>query len=186
MNLDSSIVAAACGATVLRSSQWVSPLQAACDKYEINTPLRAAAFLAEVGVESGRLVYTKEIWGPTEAQQGYEGRADLGNTQPGDGKLFMGRGLIQITGRRNYLLCGIGLELDLIAHPELLEQPADAALSAAWYWSNRNLNALADTGNFLAVSRAINLGSPNSKAMPNGYSQRLALYGAAKKVLHVA
>ena len=183
MQLTSTIVAAGCGATQSRAAQWVSPLQAACDRFGINAPLDMASFLATVGVESGRLVYTKEIWGPTSAQLGYEGRTDLGNTQPGDGKLFMGRGLIQITGRRNYLLCGIGLELDLIAHPELLEQPADAAFSAAWYWFNRKLSSIAEAGNFLATQRAVNLGNPNSKSMPLDYSQRLALYAAAKTAL---
>lgn len=181
MQLNAQIVAAGCGATLLRAAQWVAPLQAACDKYGITAPLDVAAFLATLGVESGRLVYVKEIWGPTLAQQRYEGRVDLGNTQPGDGKRFMGRGLIQITGRRNYLLCGTGLDLDLIAHPELLEQPNDAALSAGWFWHNNKLSALA--GDFLAVSRTVNLGNPHAKAMPNGYSERLALYGAAKKAL---
>lgn len=71
-------------------------------------------------------------------------------------------------------------------HPELLEQPAHAALSAAWYWSSRKLSGLAATGDFLAVSRAVNVGSPTSKAMPNGYSERLYLYGAAKKALGIA
>jgi len=183
MNLTAPIVAAGCGATVLRSAQWIQPLQAACDKYDIGTPIRVAAFLATVGVESGRLVYVKEIWGPTLAQQEYEGRADLGNTQPGDGERFMGRGLIQVTGRRNYLLCGMGINLDLLAHPELLEQRDNAAMSAAWYWHNRNLNALADDGNFIGLSSAVNLGNPNSKAIPNGYSERLALYGAGKKAV---
>lgn len=184
MNLTPQIVAASCGSTILRAASWVQPLQAACDKYAITAPLDVAAFLATVGVESGRLVYVKEIWGPTPPQLRYEGRADLGNTQPGDGKRFMGRGLIQITGRRNYLLCGTGLDLDLIAHPELLEQPNDAALSAGWFWHNNKLSALA--GDFLAVSRAVNLGNPYAKAIPNGYSERLALYGAAKKALGIS
>ncbi len=76
---------------------------------QINTPARAAAFLAQVGHESGQLRYLREIWGPTPAQVRYEGRADLGNAQPGDGKRFMGRGLIQITGRKNYADCGAAL-----------------------------------------------------------------------------
>jgi putative chitinase len=65
MQLNTSIVAAGCGASILRSAQWVQPIQDACDKYEINTPLRVAAFLATCGVESGRLVFEKELWGPT-------------------------------------------------------------------------------------------------------------------------
>lgn len=178
MNLNSSIVAAGTGATQLRSAQWLQPIQVACDKYAINTPLRVAAFLAQVGHESGGLVFVKEIWGPTPAQQGYEGRADLGNDQPGDGKLFMGRGLIQITGRRNYQLASIGLDLDLIAHPELLEQSVNAALSAAWWWSNHGLNGLADLQQFDRITRIINGGT-------NGAADRLALYAAAKKALGI-
>lgn len=189
MQLNASIVAAGCGATVLHAAQWVAPLQTACDRFEINTPLRLAAFMATVGVESGRLVWVRELWGPTPAQALYEPpsqkASQLGNTEPGDGRRFCGRGCIQVTGRSNYAACGKALGLDLIAHPELLEQPANAALSAAWFWSTHRINALTDDGNFLAVSRAVNLGNPNSKAMPNGYSERLALYGAAKKALGI-
>lgn len=114
--------------------------------------LSVAAFLTTVGVESARLVFTKEIWGPTLAQTAYEPpskkASELGNTQPGDGLRFCGRGLIQITGRRNYTLAAVGFDLDLLNHPELLEQPANAAMSAAWYWFNRKLNTLADMGDF--------------------------------------
>lgn len=187
MKLTAPIVAAGCGSTVMRAAQWVQPLQVACDKFAITTPLCVAAFLATVGVESGRLVFVKELWGPTLAQTAYEPpstkASELGNTQPGDGLRFSGRGLVQITGRRNYTLAAIGLDLDLLNHPELLEQPANAAMSAAWYWFNRKLNTLADAGDFLGVSRAVNLGSATSKATPNGYSERLALYSAAKKAL---
>ncbi len=190
MNLTAAIIAAGCGAAPARAAQWVGPIQAACDRYQIAAPLDIAAFLATVGVESGRLVYTREIWGPTLAQQSYEPpskkASELGNTQPGDGRRFCGRGLIQVTGRRNYTLAAVGLGLDLVNHPELLEQPAHAALSAAWYWSSRKLSGLATTGDFLAVSRAVNVGSATSKAMPNGYSERLYLYGAAKKALGIA
>ncbi|CAB3784214.1 glycoside hydrolase family 19 protein [Pararobbsia alpina] len=176
MNLTAPIIAASCGSTVLRAAQWVAPLQTACDRYEINTPLRLSAFLAQVGCESEHLEYVAEIWGPTPAQLGYEGRADLGNTFPGDGLLFRGRGLIQITGRRNYLLASLGLELDLSNHPELLETPVNAARSAAWWWSNRGLNALADQQQFVTISKRINGGT-------NGLETRQALYAAAKKVL---
>lgn len=187
--LTAPIVAAGCGAPLARATQWLIPIQAACDKYAISTPLSVAAFLATIGVESGRLTLLHELWGPTAEQQLYEPPSAkakaLGNTDPGDGFKYRGRGCIQITGKANFAICGLALDLDLINHPELLEQPADAALSAAWYWHNRSLSALADDGNFLGVSRAVNLGSATSKAMPNGYSQRLALYGAAKKALNV-
>lgn len=188
MQLNSTIVAAGCGSTQLRAAQWVAPLQAACDRFGINEPLDVAAFLATVGVESGRLVWLAELWGPTPQQTLYEPpskkASGLGNTQAGDGARFKGRGLIQITGRHNYQLCGVGLSLDLIAHPELLEQPNDAALSAGWFWHSNRLSALA--GDFLAASRAVNLGSPHAKAIPNSYSERLALYGAAKKSLGIS
>lgn len=189
MNLTAAIIAAGCGAAPARAAQWLQPIQAACDHYQIVEPLNVAAFLATIGVESVYLGYTKEIWGPTKAQLAYEPPSakatGLGNTQPGDGERFCGRGLVQITGRRNYMLAAVGLDLDLLNHPELLEQPANAAMSAAWYWFNRKLGTLALAGNFLGVSRAVNLGSANSKAMPNGWVDRAALYGAAKKMLAV-
>lgn len=190
MNLTEDIIAAGCGTSSARASQWVQPIQAACDHYQIVEPLDVAAFLATIGVESVYLGYTKEIWGPTPAQRAYEPPStkatELGNTQPGDGHLFCGRGLIQITGRRNYTLAAIGLDLDLLNHPELLEQPANAAMSAAWYWFNRKLSALALAGNFLGVSRAVNIGNANSKAMPNGWAGRAELYAAGKKALGIS
>lgn len=143
---------------------------------QINTPARAAAFLAQVGHESGQLRYLREIWGPTPAQTRYEGRADLGNTQPGDGKRFMGRGLIQITGRANYAACGAALGVDLVGQPELLEKPEYAAGSAAWFWLQNNLNRFADRGDFVGLTRAINGGT-------NGIVDRRALWVRAKDVL---
>lgn len=208
MQLTTSIIAASCGAAILRSSQWVQPLQAACDKYEINTPLRVAAFLATYGIESARLTALTENLNysaegllatfpkyftaeqaqqyankpPMIANRAYANRNGNGDEASGDGWLFRGRAM-GITGRRNYLLCGIGIELDLTTTPALIEQPGYAAMASAWWWSNRNLNALADAGNFLGLSRAVNLGSAASKAMPNSYSERLALYTSAKAAL---
>jgi len=145
----------------------------------INTPARIAAFLAQVGHESGQLRYVRELWGPTPAQRGYEGRSDLGNTQPGDGKRYLGRGLIQITGRANYRACGIALGLDLEAQPELLETPAHATASAAWFWLNNGLNRFADQDSdaaFAQLTRRINGGT-------NGLDDRRALWLRARAVL---
>lgn len=178
MKLSPEIIAAGTGATLSRATRWLKALQAACDEYEINTSLRVAAFLAQIGHESGRLIYVREIWGPTPAQQRYEGRKDLGNTQPGDGKRFMGRGLIQITGRANYARAVTALQLDLISHPELLEVPTNAARSAGWFWSKEGLNELADADEFETITRRINGGL-------NGEADRLALYTAAKHALRV-
>lgn len=139
-------------------------------------PKRVAAFIAQIGHESGQLKYVKEIWGPTAAQARYEGRKDLGNTVAGDGSKCRGRGLIQITGRANYMACGEGLSLDLIKQPELLEKPQHACMSAAWFWATRGLNTLADAGQFDKITRRINGGQ-------NGAADRQALHARALKVL---
>ncbi|SDR20521.1 putative chitinase [Pseudomonas grimontii] len=151
-------------------------LNAAMAKYGIVNRLRIAAFIAQVGHESGQLRYVREIWGPTAQQAGYEGRADLGNTEPGDGSKYRGRGLIQITGRANCAACGEALGLDLVNQPTLLEQPQHAAMSAAWFWSTRGLNKLADQGQFVKITRRINGGL-------TGQDDRQALYEKALKVL---
>ena len=121
-------------------------LNTAMGKFGIVTPARVAAFIAQIGHESGQLRYVREIWGPTAQQAGYEGRADLGNTVAGDGSKYRGRGLIQITGRANYAACGEALSLDLLSKPELLELLQHAAMSAAWFRSTKGLNTLADQG----------------------------------------
>lgn len=145
-------------------------------EFGIDTPTRQAAFLAQIGHESGGLHWSVEIWGPTEAQRRYEGRRDLGNVQIGDGFRFRGRGLIQTTGRANYVATGKALGVDLIAKPELLALPELAARSAAWYWKSRNLNALADAGDFERITRKINGGL-------NGQAERIALWESARGAL---
>lgn len=182
MQLTHDQLRAATGCTPARAEAWLPHIAQACEVFGINTPARLAAFLAQIGHESGRLVYVREIWGPTPAQQRYEGRADLGNTQPGDGKRYMGRGLIQTTGRANYAATRDGLAAylphvpDFEAVPALLERPDLAAMSAAWFWHSRGLNALADTGDFVRITKRINGGT-------NGLADRQALYAAAQEVL---
>ena len=183
MDLTLSIVAAGTGASLSRATIFAPFMQAACERFQITEPLDVAAFLAQTGHESGGMVWLAEIWGPTAAQRQYEPQSakatELGNTQPGDGERFKGRGLIQVTGRHNYLLCGMGLNLDLIAQPELLEQPANAAMSAGWFWFNNKLSAIANAGNFITLTRRINGGT-------NGLADRQALYSAARAVLGIA
>ena len=156
---------------------FVPVLNTAMSRYQIIGTKRLAAFIAQIGHESGQLKYVKEIWGPTAAQAKYEGRKDLGNTVVGDGTKYRGRGLIQITGRANYMACGEGLGLDLINQPELLEKPQHACMSAAWFWAIKGLNTLADAGEITKISKRINGGS-------NGLQDRLALYKKACEVLH--
>lgn len=155
---------------------YIEPLNATFDKFNINTVIRQAAFLAQIGHESGGFVYTKELWGPTDAQVRYEGRADLGNIHPGDGRRYLGRGLIQITGRANYAKCGEAMGLNLVVEPELLERPDMATESAGWYWKSRGCNVPADIGDVERVTKLINGGL-------NGLAQRLDIYARALKAL---
>lgn len=155
-----------------RLDLFVEPLNATFAEFDIDTPARQAAFLAQVAHESGGFNYVREL----SSGEAYEGRKDLGNTEPGDGRRFRGRGLIQVTGRANYALCGATLGLDLLAHPELLEEPVHAARSAGWFWNTRGLNALADRGDFERITRRINGGT-------NGQADRLAYFDKAKAAL---
>lgn len=102
----------------------------------------------------------------------YAGRMGNGTAGSGDGWRYRGRGLIQITGRSNYAASGVSLGLDLIDHPELLEQPHYSAMSAAEWWHRHGCNELADTGDMAAVTRKVNGGL-------NGLDDRLKLYSAA-------
>lgn len=199
------IISRGTGATPAAAQRWSQALAEAMQAYQINTPARAAAFLAQLGHESGRLRYTSEIWGPTAQQMRYErepsalwARRDsknpathrnslafeLGNSEPGDGSRYRGRGLIQVTGRFNYgrrrdrLRARLGADAvpDFEAQPELLAEPAWAALSAADYWDEKGLNALADAGDFELITRRINGGL-------NGYADRLKLWEQGKAAL---
>lgn len=180
MKLTVQQLATATGAPTAKATAWLAHIQETIDTFQINTPARAAAFLAQIGHESGYLLYNKEIWGPTAAQLRYEGRKDLGNTRPGDGSRYRGRGLVQMTGRANYAKTRDELRKnfpdapDFEATPEKLEEPKWAALSAGLYWHVKNLNALADAGKFELVTRRINGGL-------NGQADRLRLHALAKK-----
>ncbi|HCE9578229.1 TPA: glycoside hydrolase family 19 protein [Pseudomonas aeruginosa] len=110
------------------------------------------------------------------ANNTYANRNGNGDESSGDGWRFRGRGLLQITGRKNYRAAGAGLGQPLEQEPELLEQPEFAALSAAWWWASHGLNDLADRGEFAAITRRINGGT-------NGQAERLALWERAKRVL---
>lgn len=170
------ILAAATGISLALAKTWHGPLKTTFDEYGIDTPHRMAAFLAQVGHESAGFRYTVELWGPTAAQQGYEGRADLGNTEPGDGYRYRGRGLIQVTGRANYRKAGKALGVDLEQFPDLLAGHELAARSAGWYWQSRGLNRYADNDDFERLTRAINGGL-------NGYEDRVRRLTLAEKAL---
>ncbi|MEB0167940.1 glycoside hydrolase family 19 protein [Pseudomonas sp. CCC4.4] len=181
---------------------FVSALNTAMGKYQIITPLRIAAFLAQAGHESGQLLHLVENlnYGATGllatwpdhftvalaaqvarqpeaiANIAYGSRMGNGPTQTGDGWKYRGRGLFQVTGWAGYQACGSALALDLLTHPELLEQPIYAALSAAWFWASNGLNTLADAEQFTQITQKINGGQV-------GAADRVALYNTAMGVL---
>lgn len=162
---------------------WAAAIDAACRRHGITTKTRLAAFLAQVGHESGgltRLVENlnysakrlTEVWPiryPTLAAAApyannpqalanhtYGGRN--GNTQPNDGWYFRGRGLIQLTGRANYTRCAKALGILITDLPAYLETQAGAAEASAWWWEDAGCNVLADAGDFEALTRRINGG----------------------------
>ena len=157
-----------------RVQDFLEPLNAAMREFHINTPVRQAAFLAQIAHESGELRYVKEI----ASGAAYEGRKDLGNTQSGDGMRYKGRGLIQITGRNNYAECGKALGVDLITNPELLETNGLACRSAAWFWASRGLNDLADKGDFERITKRINGGYNGLKERQAYYAKAMLYFGA--------
>jgi len=159
---------------------YLPHLNAAMTAYGVDTPLRTAAFVAQLAHESGEFRWMEEIWGPTAAQLRYEPpgtlAAKLGNTQAGDGKRFKGRGPIQITGRFNYATFGGLLGLDLVGNPALAATPEVAFATAGLYWQRNGLNELADARDFVTITRRINGGT-------NGLADRQMYYERAKAVL---
>lgn len=183
---------------------YAHPLSDATDRFGISTPARLAAFLAQVAEESAQLNRVSENLNyratsltslfPRHFNEAsaaavehqperianilYAGRMDNGDEASGDGWAFRGRGLIQITFRRNYGACGEALGLPLLDQPDLLLQPDNAAASAAWYWAANGLNELADAGEFVAITRRINGGT-------FGEGDREKFWETAKGVLGV-
>jgi putative chitinase len=164
-------------------SKWLEPLEDTFAKYEINTPQRQAAFIGQCAHESGNfktiqenLNYsaeglmktwpsrfaTKEIADQYARQPAkiagkvYNGR--LGNTSEEEASKYLGRGLIQLTGKENYGNCGLAIGVDLLADPTLLLDPRYAALSAGWFWNKKGLNSLADSGDIETMTKRINGG----------------------------
>lgn len=202
MNLRSDQIVRIMACSQALADKYCYPLNACFAKYGINTRLRISSFLAQVGHESGRLSQVVEnlnysadalrrTW-PSRfmpdlaiqvarqpdriANIVYGGR--MGNVELGDGWKYRGRGLIQVTGRDNYAAFSKALFGDdrLLRNPELLEKPEWACMSAAWFWDSRGLNALADKGDIVGITKKINGGT-------NGLEDRKALYEKALKVL---
>lgn len=165
--------------------KWLAPLEETFAKYDISTPVRQAAFIGQCAHESGNfktlqenLNYSAEslcrVWPsrfPTlESAQPYHrnpdkiankvygGRMGNGAEETEEGSLYKGRGLIQLTGKDNYAMCGAGLGEDFIHSPDLVLAPKYAALSAAWFWNKRGLNKEADAKDYTGMTKKINGG----------------------------
>lgn len=164
-------------------AEWLEPLNETFEKYEINTPKRQACFIGQCMHESGGFKHLTEnlnysakglvaTWPsrfPNEeyaeefarkperiASKVYVGR--MGNETPEEAAMYIGRGLIQLTGKENYANCGLGLGVDLLGNPDWLATPQYAALSAGWYWNKRALNQYADSGDIETMTKKINGG----------------------------
>jgi predicted chitinase len=156
-----------------RAAEFWTLLDFAMQEREITTPARRAAFLAQLAHESAELKHMEEI----ASGAAYEGRVkDLGNTQPGDGVRFKGRGPIQLTGRANYTEAGAALGVDLVNNPPRAADPDVGFRVAAWYWETRGLNPLADAGRFTDITKRINGGT-------NGLESRQRYFERARRVL---
>lgn len=157
-----------------RVDRFLPYLNQYAEKYEVNTTLRMAHFLAQIAHESGELLYKREL----ASGMKYEGRKDLGNTTKGDGPRYKGRGLIQVTGRNNYTLISNDLGVDFVSNPELLEQDEYAVASAFWFWNRNRLNTYADNDDVLTITKRINGGT-------NHLQERKDYLERAKKVFKI-
>jgi putative chitinase len=167
-------------------AKWLEPLNNTFEKYQINTPTRQAAFIGQCGHESNNFKTLEEnlnysakglmaTWpsrfpsleeatkyerNPEKiANKVYGGRADLGNVEDGDGWRFHGRGVIQLTGRSNYTVCGEALGQPFATAPELVLEPQNAIMSAGWFWNKKSLNSLADNEDWTTITKRINGGT---------------------------
>lgn len=162
-------------ASPMRAAAYLPHLVAAMVEADITTPKREAAFLAQLAEESGEFRYMEEL----ASGDNYEGREDLGNVEPGDGRRYKGRGPIQCTGRANYRAAGKALRIDLEKNPARAADPDVGFRLAAWYWTKHGLNPLADEGNFREITHRINGGY-------NGEERREAYHRRALEVLGVS
>lgn len=173
-----------CGLHPTQARAFADPLAAACARFGIDTPRRVAGFVAQCRVESAdftrleeglfyttpariRAVFPSRVKSEADAatlarnpralaNRVYAGRLGNGDEASGDGWAYRGRGLIQLTGRDNYAAAAAACGKLYLERPDLVAQPEDACLTAAWFWASAGLNALADTRNWDGITRRVN------------------------------
>jgi predicted chitinase len=141
-------------------------------EFEINTPKRRAAFLAQMAQESHELRHFEDLF-----TDGNENRPGAGKMQPGDAKTFCPRGPLMIVGRANYKAAGRALKLDLERQPELVMQPEVGFRVAAWYWKSNGLNELADRGDLRGITQRIHGDFANMQNRQRYYLQAKQVLG---------
>jgi putative chitinase len=161
------------------AGKYAKPLEDACIAFGIVTPLEKAHFLAQVAHESDGFRTAEEY----ASGRAYEGRKDLGNTEPGDGMRFKGHGLIQITGRANHAAYSRWKYGDdrVMRDPKMLTRLPDAVDAAAWYWCifRPSIRPLARADDVVGVTRKVNGGT-------NGLEDRKRRLAQAKKLFRVS
>jgi putative chitinase len=184
--------------------QWTDALNKLLPDYEINTPQRVAAFLAQCAHESGGFMFLKEnlnyraeslmrTWPrhfPTMdvanqyarqperiANRAYANRMGNGPEESGDGARYLGRGLIQLTGKNNYEAFAESIETPLEEIPAYLETFEGAVQSACWFWETNNLNRFADVGDILTMTKRINGGTIGLEDRMKHYAHALEVFG---------
>jgi putative chitinase len=160
------------------ATEIYSGLTDTATKYDINTVLRVAHFLAQVMHESGCFRYNEEIWRNTDAQKRYEYNKSLGNTISGDGYTYRGRGYIQLTGRANYESFAKDIGVDFLNEPDLVATSPYNMLSAGWFWDKKKLNKWADLDDIMGVTLRVNGGY-------NGLKDRQAILTHIKNTLNI-
>jgi putative chitinase len=214
----------AAGVSKELAERWLPHVQAAFDRFNINTERQVAAWIAQCAHESAgfkmlteNLNYSADtmavVWptrfavqepdpkrpGKTRAKKDakgknipnkfalalhrqpemiantvYANRMANGNIESGDGWRYRGRGLKQLTGKDNYTRCGQGLGMDLVGNPDVLLTPEGAALSAAWFWSVNKCGPIADSGDFVTLTKKINGGTIGLEDRQRRYKAVLA------------
>jgi putative chitinase len=183
--------------TPAQAEKWLDALNATAEQFDINTPDRIAGFLSQIAHESAGFTATREnlnysaealcrVWpsrfnaancqeyarNPEKiANKAYSSRMGNGDEESGEGAKFLGRGLIQLTGKDNYTRFSNAVGVDAVENPELVAEPEMAALSAGWFWSTNGLNALADAKDVVGMTKRINGGT-------HGLDDRQAKYAA--------
>jgi putative chitinase len=189
------------------ADKWADSLNETCERFAIDSPFRIAGFLSNTAHESGGFKFVKEnlnysaaslmrVW-PSRfpsievaqayamqpekiANKVYSSRMGNGDEASGDGWKYLGRGLIQLTGKNNYVAYSMACDNEALTKPEIVEQPKYAAESAGWFWDVNKLNTLADAQDVQGMCRRINGGLNGLDDRQMKYSKVMDYFNQAR------